>query len=275
MPKSAPSAKNRYLYTPPKLTLLPSSLSTAFKSIFTTPLIRRVLPSLLLEPFRPRSPWHDKDPTGGDESVDAFFSRRFGPTLANEMISAMIHGIYAGDTRRLSVRAVFPQLWEAEREWGSVVLAGLVGGWARRRGWKPKSPWRLQAEQDASEMERIKIGLASRHAQGGHRLVHALEHASVWGLRGGIETLTDRLRTTLEQQGVEFWLGNDQGAVESVEKVDEGGWRVRFFLFVWLELRTDHEPLPARSRLLPVHDSTRLSSSRLSLRSYPPSSPRP
>ena len=229
MPKSAPSAKNRYLYTPPKLTLLPSSLSSAFKSILTTPLIRRVLPSLLLEPFRPRSPLHDQ---GGDESVDAFFSRRFGPTLADEMISAMIHGIYAGDTRRLSVRAVFPQLWEAEREWGSVVLAGLLGGWARHRGWKPKSPWRLQAEQDASEMERIKIGLAARHAEGGHRLVHALEHASVWGLRGGIETLTDQLRTNLEQQGVEFWLGNDRGAVESVEKVDGGrAWRVRFSLY--------------------------------------------
>lgn len=169
---------------------------------------------------------HDKDPTGGDESVDGFFSRRFGPTLANEMISAMIHGIYAGDTRRLSVRAVFPQLWEAEREWGSVVLAGLLGGWARRRDWKPKSPWRVQAEQETCEMERIKIGLANRHAQGGHRLVHALEQASVWGLRGGIETLTDQLRIALEQQGVEFWLGNDQGAVKSVEKVD-GAWRVR------------------------------------------------
>ncbi|GAA5874189.1 hypothetical protein JCM3774_006759 [Rhodotorula dairenensis] len=225
VPKSAPSAKNRYLYTPPKLTLLPSSLPSAIKAILTTPLIRRVIPSILLEPFRPRSPLHD-DPAGlGDESVDAFFTRRFGKTLASEMISAMIHGIYAGDTRRLSVRAVFPQLWEAEREWGSVVLAGLFGSLARRKGWKPKSSWRLRVEEEAREMERIKIRLSGLHQEGGHRMVNAMEHASVWGLKGGIETLTHQLRTRLEGEGVEFWLG-DQGAVKSVEKVDGGSWRI-------------------------------------------------
>ncbi|GAA5851776.1 hypothetical protein JCM9279_004402 [Rhodotorula babjevae] len=225
VPKSAPSARNRYLYTPPTLTLLPSSLLSALKAIFTTPLIRRILPSLLLEPFRPRSPLHDaKDPDAADESVDSFFARRFGRTLADDMLSAMIHGIYAGDSRRLSVRAVFPQLWDAEREWGSVVLSGLFGGLARRKGWKTPSAWRVRADEDVVEMRRIKERIGASGDEG-RRLVEAMEGASVWGVKGGVEGLTEALRDRLKGVGVEFWMG-DRGKVEEAEKVD-GGWKIR------------------------------------------------
>ncbi|GAA5989515.1 hypothetical protein JCM10908_000513 [Rhodotorula pacifica] len=273
VPKSAPSAKNRYLYTPPTLTLLPSSLSSAFKSLFTVPLIRHVLPSILLEPFRPRSPLHD-DPSGlGDESVDAFFTRRFGKTLASEMMSAMIHGIYAGDTRRLSVRAAFPQLWEAEREWGSVVLAGLFGSLARRKGWKEKSAWRRRAEEETDEMEMIKMRLSGLHQEGGHRLVKAMEGASVWGVKGGIETLTDRLRARLEREGVEFWMG-ERGAVNAVEKVD-GAWRVTTAtdaLDATQVVTTIPQILPSELDP-PIMPSTTVSVINLSFPSPPPGAP--
>ncbi|KPV75571.1 uncharacterized protein RHOBADRAFT_53536 [Rhodotorula graminis WP1] len=225
VPKSAPSARNRYLYTPPTLTLLPSSLLSTLKAIFTTPLIRRILPSLLLEPFRPRSPLHDaKDPGAADESVDGFFARRFGRTLADDMLSAMIHGIYAGDSRRLSVRAVFPQLWDAEREWGSVVLAGLFGSLARRKGWKEASAWRVRADEDVREMGRIKARIGASGDEG-RRLVEAMEGASVWGVKGGVEGLTEALRDRLRSEGVEFWMG-DKGRVEEVEKVGDR-WKIR------------------------------------------------
>ncbi|GAA5860481.1 hypothetical protein JCM1840_000270 [Sporobolomyces johnsonii] len=222
VPKTAPSARNRYLYTPPSLTLLPNSLPSALKSLFTVPLLRRVVPSMLLEPFRPRSPAHSQ-PDGGDESVDAFFARRFGRALADELLSAMIHGIYAGDARRLSVRAVFPQLWEAERELGSVVLAGLVGAYARRRGWKRKSAYRRRVEEEAGEMEAIKARMRAGGDEG-RELVAAMEGASVWGVEGGLQEITTRQRKWLEEEGVEFWMGR-KGRVERVEKVD-GAWRI-------------------------------------------------
>lgn len=221
--KTAPSAKNRFLFTPPTLTMLPNSLPSLFKGLFTTPLLRRILPSAALEPFRPRSPAHDL-PDGGDESVDAFFARRFGKPIAEEMASAMIHGIYSGDSRRLSVRAVFPQLWEAEREWGSVVLAGLLGGFARRRGWKNKSAWRVAKEKEDEEMEKVKSGLRASGKEG-EELVGRTEGASVWGVRGGLQELTLALEERLRKEGVEFWMG-EQGKVEKVEKV-EGNWKVR------------------------------------------------
>ncbi|GJN89373.1 hypothetical protein Rhopal_002353-T1 [Rhodotorula paludigena] len=225
VPKTAPSARNRFLYSPSSgLTLLPSSLAYAIRSIFTTPLIRRVLPSLLLEPFRPRSPLH-ADPSGAaDESVDAFFTRRFGPVLASELVSAMIHGIYAGDARRLSVRAVFPQLWDAEREWGSVVLAGVFGRWARERGWKEKSAWRVRVEAEEVEMRRVKERIRESGAEG-EELVQDMEKASVWGVKGGLQGLTEQLRERLAGEGVEFRMG-EKGRVEEVVKVD-GRWRIR------------------------------------------------
>ncbi|BGP40042.1 oxygen-dependent protoporphyrinogen oxidase [Rhodotorula kratochvilovae] len=223
VPKTVPSARNRYLYTPPSLTLLPSSLTSALTSVFTTPLIRRILPSLLLEPFRPRSALHAL-PDGGDESVDAFFARRFGRVLADEMLSAMIHGIYAGDARRLSVRAVFPQLWEAEREWGSVVLAGLFGGLARRRGWKERSVWRARQEGEEGEMRAIKARLRASGDEG-EQLVGRMEKASVWGVKGGLQGLTETLRDRLRDEGIEFWMG-EKGRIEQVVKV-RNGWRIR------------------------------------------------
>lgn len=283
VPKSAPSAKNRYLYTPPNLTRLPSSLGGALNALFTTPLLRRIFPSLLLEPFRPRSPLH-LDPHGlGDESVDSFFSRRFGPVLAADMISAMIHGIYAGDARRLSVRAVFPQLWEAEREHGSIVRAALFGGWARRRRQQrqgmdgpPASAFRVRADEDERAMKATKVRIAARHAEGGHRLVHEMERASVWGLRGGIEVLTNRLRENLEAQGVEFWMG-ERGKVERVEKANTGlnSWQVR----LQGRPQAQSEELTRldgnRSRPRAETRSQPTSWSRPSLSSSPPTSHRP
>jgi len=39
----------------------------------------------------------------------------------------MVHGIYAADSRNLSVRSAFPFLWEAEKRRGSVVGALFRG----------------------------------------------------------------------------------------------------------------------------------------------------
>ncbi|SCV74324.1 BQ2448_6756 [Microbotryum intermedium] len=220
--KSAPSAKNRYLFIDRSLFLLPSSLLTAFTSLFSsqTSLMRRVIPSILLEPFRPRSPLHSR-PDGGDESIDAFFTRRFGPVLASNMISAMIHGIYAGDTRRISVRAIFPALWEAEREWGSVILAALLGGLWRKRGWKPKSAYRVGVEREALMMEGIKERLV-QSGEEGKESVERMSGASVWGVKGGLEELTFGLEKWLREQGVEFRLGEQS----EVERTKEGKWTV-------------------------------------------------
>ncbi|KAJ3987847.1 hypothetical protein F5890DRAFT_1563050 [Lentinula detonsa] len=120
-PITSSAAKNRYLQIPETqgLITLPNSLT----SVFSPPMRTLFLPHVLREPAKRRN-----RPDGiTDETVDNFMTRRFGPTFARTFGSALVHGIYAADSRKLSVRAAFPSLWAMEdRGWGSVVRGALL-----------------------------------------------------------------------------------------------------------------------------------------------------
>lgn len=78
------------------------------------------------EPFaRPRRPI--------DETIHEFASRRIGREAADIMIDSMVSGIFAGDARRLSLRACFPKMWDMETEYGGLVRALVAKQWSRRR----------------------------------------------------------------------------------------------------------------------------------------------
>jgi len=65
----------------------------------------------------PRSE-HDED-----ESIAAFVRRRFGEEAVDYLAEPLLAGIHAGDVDRLSVRALFPRLVDAERQSGSIIRA--------------------------------------------------------------------------------------------------------------------------------------------------------
>ena len=58
-----------------------------------------------------------------DESIGAFMTRRFGREATTYLAEPLLAGIHAGDVDRLSVRALFPRLVNAEREHGSLLRA--------------------------------------------------------------------------------------------------------------------------------------------------------
>lgn len=58
-----------------------------------------------------------------DESISEFVRRRFGREAVDYLAEPLLAGIHAGDVNRLSVRALFPRLVEAERQSGSVIRA--------------------------------------------------------------------------------------------------------------------------------------------------------
>lgn len=60
---------------------------------------------------------------GEDESIAAFVRRRFGQEAVDYLADPLLAGIHAGDAERLSVRALFPRLLDAERQSGSVLRA--------------------------------------------------------------------------------------------------------------------------------------------------------
>lgn len=96
-----------------------SLLGTLF-AFFSEPIFKGVLLGCCAEPFKPR---RHEDLI--DESVGSFLSRRFGPYMADNIASAVLHGIYAGDVYQLSVRSLLPRVWLAEWEDGSV-LKGYI-----------------------------------------------------------------------------------------------------------------------------------------------------
>jgi len=73
---------------------------------------------LALEPFVPVG-------SLPDESVAAFFRRRFGRQTVGLIAEPLLGGIHAGNVEDLSMRALFPRLVEAERQPGGV-LRNLV-----------------------------------------------------------------------------------------------------------------------------------------------------
>lgn len=70
-----------------------------------------------------------------DETVAAFFARRFGPEIVDYAVNPFVAGIYAGDPAQLLLRHTFPQLAALEQAHGSVLrgLAKTGKGAARRR----------------------------------------------------------------------------------------------------------------------------------------------
>lgn len=58
-----------------------------------------------------------------DESIASFVRRRFGDEAVDYLAEPLLAGIHAGDVDRLSVKALFPRLVEAERTRGSVIRA--------------------------------------------------------------------------------------------------------------------------------------------------------
>ncbi|MFD1470746.1 protoporphyrinogen oxidase [Hymenobacter caeli] len=70
-----------------------------------------------------------------DETVAAFFTRRFGPEIVDYAVNPFVAGIYAGDPAELLLRHTFPQLAALEQAHGSVLrgLAKAGQGAGRRR----------------------------------------------------------------------------------------------------------------------------------------------
>ena len=112
--EARPEAKRRFIVRGGRLCQVPDGPRALFT---TTALSWRSRLRLLAEPFI------GAPPAGVDETVHAFATRRIGAEAADMLVDTAVSGISAGDSRRLSVRAQFPQMVEMEREHGSLVRA--------------------------------------------------------------------------------------------------------------------------------------------------------
>jgi len=81
---------------------------------------------LIAEPFARTRPDHD-------ETVFDFARRRIGRRAAEVLVDAMVTGVFAGDSRELSLAATFPRMAAMEAEHGSLTRAMIAKMRAARR----------------------------------------------------------------------------------------------------------------------------------------------
>lgn len=129
-----------------------------------------------------------------DESVASFISRRSGsPHLANNLISAVFHGIYAGDIDKLSARSLLAKPWHFEGVSGSIGEGFLD---MRKNGysWIETRDYELRNEL-APKVEAIGKDLVS---------------ASVFSFKEGIGAFTGALEKSLRENPNVHFRTNDR-----------------------------------------------------------------
>ncbi|XP_058716339.1 protoporphyrinogen oxidase isoform X1 [Poecile atricapillus] len=206
VPGDHPASRNRFLYRGGTLHPLPSGLGGLLRAVppFSRALFWSVLRDLLTPPG-----------TEPDESAHAFAQRRFGPEVAELAVDSLCRGVFAGDSRALSVRSCFPALFQAERCHGSVLLGmalphgGDIGDTGDSRALSVRScfPALFQAERQRGS---VLLGMALPH--GGRGAVPAValarraraERWSQWSLRGGMESLAHALVAFVSPRGAEL-----------------------------------------------------------------------
>jgi oxygen-dependent protoporphyrinogen oxidase len=217
VPLDHPSAKNRFILDlrNHKLVKLPSSVIDALTLWLRrdgrgSGILKGFLRSILLEPFRRKKRLDAKVPSTSnltvletqinDTSVDNLVRRTLGPRIADSLISSMVHGIYAADSRVLSVRSTFPVLWDALQARGSLVLGLLRPACSVRR-------------EDAARAEK-----EAWESLGGDMDAQR-KTWSIYGIRGGVETLTKKLEQEIHKLGVDVRVGQ---TIEKLEPTDDG-----------------------------------------------------
>ncbi len=172
------------------------------RRVATSPLafmLSSVLPAsgrlrLLGEPFASPHPGHD-------ETVFEFASRRIGRQAAEVLVDAMVTGIFAGDSRKLSLAATFPKMAAMESEHGSLTKALI----AKMRAAK-KSGSRSAGPAGPG-------GTLTTFSGGMERLTNRLAE------RTGKRLLLNRPLQALGRENSTFLLKTEAGLIEADELV--------------------------------------------------------
>ncbi|KAH7371555.1 hypothetical protein BKA66DRAFT_535139 [Pyrenochaeta sp. MPI-SDFR-AT-0127] len=186
--RSEPGAKNRFIYFPDKLNRLPSeqpSLGHLF-SLWRSGILNGVF-GMIKEPLIP------KRPQGlADETVGSFLARRVDKRIADNIVSAVFHGIYAGDIWRLSAKTLLGLAWQLEGRYGSA-----LGGFFRMQSEdnRPQQlslvhPYDLEVSKALNEQIDIDLDFARN-----------LKDASMFTFKDGLQHLVRALQKSVEEKG--------------------------------------------------------------------------
>ncbi|KAJ7013862.1 protoporphyrinogen oxidase [Populus alba x Populus x berolinensis] len=171
-----PIAQNkRYIVRNGMPVLIPTNPVALIKSNFLSAQSKL---QIILEPFLWKKNESSKvTDTDIQESVGEFFQRHFGKEVVDYLIDPFVAGTSAGDPESLSARHNFPDLWNLEKRFGSII-AGAVKA-------------KLSAKKEKNGENKGSSEKKKR------------QHGS-FSFLGGMQTLTDTLCTELGKDGVKL-----------------------------------------------------------------------
>lgn len=179
-PKTSPAAKNRFIYYPDHLVRMPGPgqgileiLSTLWNEPVFSELFRGIWKDMSTE---------TRSSDTQDESVGDFIARRLGKPAADNLVSALFHGIYAGDIWKLSAKSIMPLQWENERKSGDLMSAVLTSV-VQRTSWN-------FCDDIALQMKIAQHGWSEK-------MKSDIRNCSVFSFKDGLSTLSNRLAEQL------------------------------------------------------------------------------
>lgn len=244
--RTEPGAKNRFIYYPDRLNRLPSeapSIGDLF-ALWRSGILDGFL-GMVKEPLQPK-----RSISLSDETVGSFLARRVDKRIANNIISAVFHGIYAGDIWQLSAKTLLSMAWELEGRYGTA-----LGGFFRMQSESPNSQQQVIAHPYDVEVARalnqdidISLGFAK-----------SLKDASMFTFKDGLQTLVKGLQEAMEKTGnieiklnspvLSFKMANGQD--QKVEIIAG----VRSTISTSHHLLTAHSPMPTKPPKLTTSSS--------------------
>ena len=128
-----------------------------------------------------------------DESVGSFLRRRFSAAFADNIASAMLHGIYAGDIDKLSVKSLAPQFWDAESSAGSVTRS-IIRSLRSKQVWRTPEDFELQLD-----LAHKLLAGAPQEPGRPNSAMPPWRRSSIYTFNGGLERLATSLIAALER----------------------------------------------------------------------------
>lgn len=207
--RNSVAAQNRFIYYPDHLVRMPglgSSLLQNISNVLSEPIFKGTIAGAFSEVTKPQRPADLED-----ESIGSFLTRRFGPALTDNVVSAVFHGIYAGDIYKLSARAIVPSLWAMEGR-STSIIKGLLE--QASGGMQPIA---------TSDLDMIRT-LRSQPVMSDK--LEIVKKSSVFTFKGGVGELSDRLESKLDESDNVLILENT-GVTDIQLWSDPSGEKVR------------------------------------------------
>jgi oxygen-dependent protoporphyrinogen oxidase len=142
---------------------------------------------MFTEPLRPKRP-----DSMTDETVGSFLARRVDRRIADNIVSAVFHGIWAGDVHQLSAKTLLQLAWQLEGRYGSA-----LGGFFRMQS-EDERPEQLtlahpfDLEQSKAMNEQMDLDA---------EFVDNLKGCSHFTFKDGIQALYRGLQKAVEDKG--------------------------------------------------------------------------